>query len=95
MSIFIARKKAKNIIDALMTHWVGNFGIVGAIMTYTGGEFNSDEMREVASICMCNFILQQERDHFKMAACVVVNPIMVGNFAFLFHSRQWVELPTL
>ena len=27
--------------------------------------------------------------------CLVVNPITVGNFAFLFIARRWVELQTI
>lgn len=45
VSIFIERKKPSNIIDALMTQWIGKFGVMGALMTDNGGEFNSDEMR--------------------------------------------------
>ena len=50
VSIYIDRKKSSCIIDALMTHWIGTFGIMGALMTDNGGEFSSDEMREITSI---------------------------------------------
>ena len=33
-----------------MKNWVGIFGIMGAIMTDYGGDFSSDEIREVESI---------------------------------------------
>ena len=35
-----------------------------------------------------NNVLQQ-------TACLVVNPITVGNFAFLYIARRWVGLQTL
>ena len=50
MSIFIDRKKPANIIDVLMTQWIGKFGVMRALMTDNGGEFNSDEMREITSV---------------------------------------------
>ena len=33
-----------------MTQWIGKFGVMKALMTDNGGEFNSDEMREITSI---------------------------------------------
>ena len=50
LSVFVDRKKPGNIIDALMTQWIGKFGVMKALMTDNGGEFNSDEMREIMSI---------------------------------------------
>jgi hypothetical protein len=50
VSTFIDRKKPEKIIDALMREWVGKFGVMGSLMTDSGGEFNSDEVREITSI---------------------------------------------
>ena len=50
LSIFIDRKKSSNVIDNLMTHWIWKFGVMGALMTDNGGEFSSDEIREITSI---------------------------------------------
>ena len=50
LSVFVDRKKPSNIIDALMTHWIGKFGVLKALITDNGGEFISDEMREITSI---------------------------------------------
>ena len=49
-SVFINRKLSTTIIDNVMVHWTGIFGIMKGILTDNGGEFTSDEMREVASI---------------------------------------------
>ena len=46
LSVFVDRKKPGNIIDALMTQWIGQFGVMKALMTDSSGEFNSHEMRE-------------------------------------------------
>ena len=51
VSVFVDRKKPSDIIDKIMTSWVGaGFGIMKCILTDNGGEFSSDEMREVCSI---------------------------------------------
>lgn len=50
VSVFIQRKRPSDVIDAMMKNWVGVFGVMGAIMSDNGGEFSSDEMREIASI---------------------------------------------
>ena len=34
----------------MTTHWIGKFGVMKSVLTDNGGEFNSDEMREVESI---------------------------------------------
>ena len=54
LSVFVDRKKPGNIIDALMTQWIGTFGVMKAIMTDNGGELTSDEMREITSISSIN-----------------------------------------
>ena len=50
LSVFVDRKKPGNIIDALTTQWIGKFGVMKSLITDNGGEFNSDEMREIMSI---------------------------------------------
>ena len=51
ISVFIDRKMPSIIIDNIMLHWVGaGFGIMESILTDNGGEFSSEETREVASI---------------------------------------------
>ena len=51
VSVFIERKRPKDVIEKILMCWVGaGFGIMGSIFNDNGGEFSSDEMREVASI---------------------------------------------
>ena len=46
VSVFVERKKPNEIIDKIMTHWVGaGFGVMEGMLTDNGGEFSSDEMR--------------------------------------------------
>ena len=46
-SAFIKRKRPSDIIDAMITHLIGIFGKMKSVLTDNGGEFNSDELREV------------------------------------------------
>jgi transposase InsO family protein len=51
VSVFIERKRPTDVIDKIMKCWIGaGFGVMEAILTDNGGEFNNDEMREVCSI---------------------------------------------
>ena len=50
VSVFITRKRPSNVIDVMMLHWIGTFGVMTALMTDKGGEFSLDEMREIMSI---------------------------------------------
>lgn len=50
ISVFISRKRPSDVIEEIMKRWIGVFGIMESIMTDNGGEFSSDEMREVTSI---------------------------------------------
>ena len=50
VSVFIDRKRPSDIMDGMMTHWIGKHGIMRSVLTDNGGEFNSDEIREVESI---------------------------------------------
>ena len=50
VSVFISRKEPKQVIDSLLTHWIGYFGIPRAILNDNGGEFTAAEIKEVKSI---------------------------------------------
>ncbi len=49
MATIVKSKETSEIIDALTTKWFATFGRVDRLLTDNGGEFNSEEMREVAS----------------------------------------------
>ena len=45
-SVFITSKRPKVIIEAILTHWVGVFGVMGrGIISDNGGEFSNEDMR--------------------------------------------------
>ena len=50
MATFITRKLPSTIIDNVIKYWIRIFGVMGGILTDNGGEFNADEVRDVASV---------------------------------------------
>ena len=50
MGHLITRKKPEVIVETLIKRWISIFGVMGKIHTDNGGEFNANEVREVASI---------------------------------------------
>ena len=50
ISEFITRKKPEDVIHAIMSTWIGVFGVMKSVMSDNGGEFSSEETRDVASI---------------------------------------------
>ena len=75
ISIFIDKKKRSNVIDTLMTHWIGKFGVMGALMTYNGGEFSSEEMREITSILNKQLCTTAGESPFQNGLCERVHAI--------------------
>jgi len=69
LSVFVDRKKPRDIIDALMTQWIGKFGVMNALMTDNGGEFNSNEMREIASILNVQLCTTAGESPFQNGLC--------------------------
>lgn len=51
ISRFIGRKRPADVVDAIVTAWIGQgFGVMESILTDNGGEFSADEVREVCSV---------------------------------------------
>ena len=49
-AVYIKRKLSTEVIHGIMKYWIGVFGVMGAVYSDNGGEFNNDELRNVASI---------------------------------------------
>ena len=75
VSTFVDRKKPANIIDALMTQWIGKFGVMRALMTDNGGEFNSDEMRDITSVLNVQLCTTAGESPFQNGLCERVHAI--------------------
>ena len=86
VSVFINRKKPSDVIDALMQRWVAVFGTMGSIMTDNGGEFSSDEMREVASILNVRLITTAADSPFQNELCERVHS--VTDMMLLKHMEE-------
>ena len=74
-SVFINRKKSSNVLNALMQKWIGDFGIMGSIMTDNGDEFSSDEMLEVMSVLKVRVITTAAESPFQNGLCERVHAI--------------------
>ncbi|CAC5406208.1 unnamed protein product [Mytilus coruscus] len=75
VSVFIDRKKTTGVIEKMMTNWIGIFGVMGTILTDNGGEFSSDEMREVASILNVKVYTTAGESPFQNGLCERVHAI--------------------
>ena len=75
VSVFIERKKTTDVIEKVMSNWIGVFGVMGAIMTDNGGEFSSDEMREVASILNVKLCTSAAESPFQNGLCERVHAV--------------------
>ena len=70
VSVFINRKRPRDVIDKIMLCWVGaTFGVMEAILTDNGGEFSSEEMREVASILNVEVCTTAAESPFQNGLC--------------------------
>lgn len=70
VSIFINRKRPSEIIDAILRHWVGaGYGIMKGILCDNGGEFTSDEMKEVCSILNVETLSTAANSPFQNGLC--------------------------
>ena len=75
VSVFIDRKKSSNVLNALMQRRIAVFGIMGSIMTDNGGEFSSDEMREVMSVLNLRVITTAAESPFQNGLCECVHAV--------------------
>ena len=70
VSVFLSRKRPSDVIDKVMTCWVGaGFGVMETLFTDNGGEFSSDEMREVASILNIKVCTTAAESPFQNGLC--------------------------
>ena len=75
LSTFVDRKRPANIIDALVTQWIGKFGVMKALMTDNGGEFNSNEMRDITSVLNVQLCTTSGESPFQNGLCERVHAI--------------------
>ena len=95
LSTFIDRKKPCNVIDALMKEWVGRFGVMGSLMTDNGGEFNSDEVREITSILNIQLCTTAAESPFQNGLCERVHAITDIMLTKLHADNEKVHVQTL
>ena len=70
VSVFIDRKRPCDVIDKIMTCWIGAaFGVMESVVTDNGGEFSSAEMREVCSILNVEKVATAAESPFQNGLC--------------------------
>ena len=95
ISVFINRKRSSEVINALMQKWVGIFGVMGSIMTDNGGEFSSDEMREVMSILNVRVITTAAESPFQNGLCERVHAVTDRMLLKLQEENETTDRQTL
>ena len=89
------RKTPSEVINALMKHWIDIFGVMQAVLTDNGGEFTSDEMREVMSILNVRTCTTAGMSPFKNGLCERVHAITDGMLTKLEEEYGRKNCPTL
>ena len=69
ISVFVSRKTKETIIENIIVHWIGYFGIMKTILSDNGGEFRNDEMREVCSIVNVEILTTAAESPFQNGLC--------------------------
>ena len=95
VSVLINRKRPSNVIDALMQRWVAVFGVMGSIMTDNGGEFSSDETREVMSMLNVRLITTAAESPFQNGLCERVQAVTDMMLLKLTEENQSTDSQTL
>ena len=90
VSVFI-----KDIIDAMMTHWIGKFGVMKSVLTDNGGEFNSDEIREVESILNIQVCTIAGEKPFQNGLCERVHAVTDMMLTKLEYEQNGANSETL
>lgn len=95
MSVFIDRKKPSNVVDVLMKNWVGIFGVMGSLMSDNGGEFNADEIREIASILNVKLHTTAGMSPYQNGLCERVHAVTDSMLVKLEAENKNVDIETL
>ena len=70
LSTFVERKRPANIIDTLMTQWIGKFGVMKALLTD-----NLDEIRDITSVLSVQLCTTSGEIPFQNGLCERVHAI--------------------
>ncbi|XP_068222120.1 uncharacterized protein [Palaemon carinicauda] len=74
-SAFIDRKKTTNVIHQIMKLWVGTFVVMEGVLHDNGGEFSSDEMRDVASVLDVRINIPAAESPFQNGLCERIHAV--------------------
>ena len=95
VSVFINRKRPRDIIDKMIKCWIGVFGVMGAVLTDNGGEFSSEEMREIASILNVEVLTTAAESPFQNGLCEKNHAIVDTMLMKMQDEYQHIPLDVL
>ena len=95
ISVFIERKRPCDVIDALMKNWIAIFRIMQSIMTDNGGEFSSDEMRDITSILNIRVCTTAGESPFQNGLCERVHAVTDMMLLKLQYEHKHTDPQTL
>ena len=95
VSVLVDSKNTSVIIDNLIEHWVAIFGVMGSILSDNGGEFSSEEMREVASVLNINLCTTPAESPWSNGLCERVHSIIDTMLAKLVADQPNTSLSVL
>ena len=75
VSVPIRKKKPSVVVDKMMLNWISVFGVMGGILSDNGGEFSSDETREVASQLNISVLTTAGESPFQNGVCERIHGI--------------------
>ena len=94
-SVFVDRKVSSGIIDKIMKEWVAIFGVPKMLMSDNGGEFTSDEWREVTSFLNIKKITTAAEAPWQNGLCERVHQVTDQILLKLQDSYPNLELDLL
>lgn len=95
VSVLINRKRTTEVIENIMRNWIGVFGTMKSILSDNGGEFNSEEMREVGSILNVEINTTAAYSPFQNGVCERNHAVVDGILTKLVEDFPAYELNTL
>lgn len=94
-SVWVPRKYSREILDAVLENWCGIFGIMYLILTDNGGEFTSEEMREVTSFLNIKKYTTAAEAPWQNGLCERVHAVTDHILSKLAEEYPTVRLQTL
>ena len=94
-SVWVPRKSSRDILDAIIESWCGVFGMMKIMLSDNGGEFTSEEIREVTSFLNIKKYTTAAESPWQNGLCERIHAITDQILSKLFEEYPNVKLQTL